>query len=57
MTAPSRKWFVAQVAALATFFTALIQAGWDLTSSLQIVLVGLIAQAIATYLIPNKEES
>jgi hypothetical protein len=50
---PSRKWIAAQVSAIGAFVVALINNGWDLTSDLQVILVGLVVQAIVTYLLPN----
>ena len=50
---PSRKWIAAQVSAIGAFVVALINSGWELTSDLQVILVGLIVQAIVTYLVPN----
>ena len=50
---PSRKWIAAQVSAIGAFVAALINNGWDLTPDLQVVLVGLVVQAIVTYLVPN----
>jgi len=52
---PTNKWFVAQVAAIGTFLVALIQNNWQLSSELQIVLVGLVVAAISTYLYPNSD--
>jgi hypothetical protein len=50
---PSRKWIAAQVSAIGAFVVALINSGWDLTSELQVILVGMVVQAIVTYLLPN----
>jgi hypothetical protein len=50
---PTRKWIAAQVSAIGAFVVALINNGWELTSDLQVVLVGLVVQAIVTYLVPN----
>jgi hypothetical protein len=52
---PSRKWIAAQVSAIGAFVVALINSGWELSADLQIVLVGLVVQAIVTYLIPNSD--
>ena len=41
------------MSAIGAFVVALINNGWDLTSDLQVVLVGLVVQAIVTYLVPN----
>ena len=50
---PSRKWIAAQVAAIGTLLAALIQNGWELTTDLQVVLLGIVIQAIVTYLVPS----
>ena len=50
---PSRKWFAAQVTAIGAFIGALINNGWDLSSDLQVILVGVVVQAIVTYLVPT----
>jgi hypothetical protein len=50
---PSRKWFAAQVSAIGALVVALINNGWELTPELQVVLVGMVVQAIVTYLVPN----
>lgn len=52
---PTNKWFVTQVTALSAWLVALIENGWEFTSSLQIVLVGIVAQAIIGYIIPNDQ--
>lgn len=51
---PTRKWFAQQITAAGTFLVALIQNGWELSSELQVVLVGLVIGAIATYVTPNE---
>jgi hypothetical protein len=56
-TMPSRKWFAAQVSAIGALVVALIHNGWDLSSDLQVVLVGIVVQAIVTYLVPNTPAS
>jgi hypothetical protein len=53
-TAPSRKWFVTQVTALAALATAAIQAG-EWTTTLSVMAVGIAAQAAIAYLVPNAE--
>jgi hypothetical protein len=50
---PQRKWFAAQVTAIGAFIGALINNGWDLSSDLQVILVGIVVQAIVTYLVPT----
>jgi hypothetical protein len=50
---PHRKWIAAQVTAIGAFICALINNGWELSSDLQVILVGVVVQAIATYLVPT----
>jgi len=51
---PTRKWFAAQIAAVATLLVAWLNAdGWNKT--LAVALVGLVAQALITYIVPNQE--
>lgn len=51
---PTNKWFATQVTAVSAWLVALINNGWDLTASLQIMAVGIVAQAIIGYLVPNE---
>lgn len=49
---PTRKWMAGQVTAAAAFLTAWVTAGeWN--STLSIAVIGLLAQASISYLIPN----
>jgi len=57
MQMPSRKWWVAQVTAYGAFVIALIQNSWQLSSELQVMLVGLVVASISTYLVPNSDPS
>ncbi len=51
---PTRKWIATQVTAVAALLTAWVTAGeWNET--LSIALIGLIAQAVIGYLLPNAE--
>jgi hypothetical protein len=50
---PQRKWVAAQVTAIGAFIGALINNGWELSSDLQVILVGIVVQAIVTYLVPT----
>ena len=51
---PTRKWFAAQIAAVATLVVAWLNADeWNKT--LTVALVGLVAQALITYIVPNQE--
>lgn len=52
---PTRKWIAAEIAAVGTFLVALIQNEWQLSSELQVVLVGLVVQAVTTYLLKNAD--
>ena len=52
LMAPSRKWMVARVTAIAAFFIAWIEAG-EWTSTLSIMLVGIVSEGIISYLTPN----
>lgn len=54
---PSRKWGVAQVASISGWAVAAINAGWHIGASLQIMAVTIVAGAVSTYIIPNKEDS
>ena len=49
---PSRKWFAAQITAVATFLTAGVDAG-DWNKTLSVAFIGLVAQALVTYVVPN----
>lgn len=51
---PTRKWAVARVAALTGFLIALIENGWELTTSLQIMGVTLLGEAVSSYLTSNQ---
>ena len=49
---PSRKWIVAQVTALGALLTMwTTTAGWDQEET--VALIGLVVQAVSTFLIPN----
>lgn len=53
---PTRKWLAAQITALTAFVVAWVNLGsWDKT--LSIALIGLISQALLSYLIPNVDQS
>jgi len=52
--APTRKWWAQQVALVAGWLVSLIQAGWEVTPSIQIAAVGIVAAAIVSYLVPNE---
>jgi uncharacterized membrane protein YjjP (DUF1212 family) len=53
---PSRKWLATQVTAVAAFVVAWVNQGaWDKT--LSIALIGLLSQAIFSYLVPNADRS
>ena len=52
--APTRKWIVARITALAAVATMYITTGsWDTEESL--ALVGLITEALISYLTPNHD--
>lgn len=51
---PTRKWFATQITAIAALLVAWVNAGeWNKT--LTIALIGLIAQALFGYLVPNAD--
>ena len=52
-TLPSNKWLAAQVTAIGAFVTALIQNNMYLSMELQVLIVGIVVQAIVTYLVPH----
>jgi ABC-type enterochelin transport system permease subunit len=52
---PTNKWLAGQATLIGTFLIALIQNKWQLSSELQVTLVGLVIQAITTYLVPNTD--
>lgn len=53
---PTRKWLATQVTAVTAFVVAWVnQGGWDKT--LSIALIGLVSQAIFSYLVPNTDRS
>lgn len=50
---PTRKWWAAQVATVATLLVAWVNAGeWNKT--LTVAVVGFASQALITYLVPNQ---
>jgi hypothetical protein len=49
---PTRKWWAMFITALAAFLTNWIQAG-DFSKEILIALIGLVAQSLVTYLVPN----
>lgn len=51
---PTRKWWAMIVMAVAAFLTGWITAG-EITKEMLIALVGLVAQALVTYLVPNSD--
>lgn len=55
--APTRKWYVAQVTAVGSWLIAAINAGWDIGAPLQIMAVGIVVAAAATWLVPNAEST
>jgi hypothetical protein len=48
---PTRKWFAAQVVALAGVATSALDSGWDSTETK--LLIAVVVQAAVTYLLPN----
>lgn len=51
---PTNKWVVAQVTAIGALVTMhLTTGGWDTEES--VALVGLLVQALSTYLVPNAD--
>ena len=51
---PTRKWIVTQVTALAALLIAWVQAG-DWNKTLAVAVIGLVAQMIVGYVIPNAD--
>jgi hypothetical protein len=51
---PTRKWWAMFIAALAAFLTTWIESG-GFTKQTLIALIGLVAQALITYLVPNAD--
>lgn len=51
---PTRKWITAQVVAIGAWLVAAINAGWHIHEALQITAVGIVVQAISTWLVPNQ---
>ena len=51
---PTRKWWAMFITALAAFLVNWIQAG-ELSKEILIALVGLLAQAAVSYLVPNAD--
>jgi cytosine/uracil/thiamine/allantoin permease len=51
---PTRKWCAAVVTALATWGTAFVNGGSRWTEAIIIFLIGIVSQAIITYLVPNE---
>jgi hypothetical protein len=51
---PDKKWLATQVTAVVALLTAWVTAGaWNKT--LSITLIGIVGQAIVSYLLPNAE--
>ena len=50
---PTYKWMAGLVASVGAYMNALINTGWDLTPTLQVMLVGLVVQAVVSYLAPS----
>jgi hypothetical protein len=50
---PTRKWWAAQVVALAAVATSWVESGWDDTESK--LVIAWAVQAAATYLLPNDD--
>jgi uncharacterized membrane-anchored protein len=55
MQSPSRKWFATQITAIAAWFVALVEANYEFTDTLVIAAVGIVAQALIAYFVPNDE--
>ncbi len=51
---PTRKWIAAQVTAVGAWLVAAIEAGWDINTSLQILAVGIVIEAVTTYVVANE---
>jgi hypothetical protein len=51
--APTRKWWANLVIALAGWGTAFVNGGTRWTETIIIVLIGIVAQALVTWLVPN----
>jgi hypothetical protein len=51
---PTRKWWAMFITALAAFLISWIQAG-EFGKETLIALIGLVAQALVTYLVPNAD--
>jgi uncharacterized membrane protein YjjP (DUF1212 family) len=49
---PTRKWIATQVTAVAAFLVAYVNAG-EWSKTLAIALIGLVSQAVISYLVPN----
>lgn len=54
-TKPSRTWATAQVTAVSGWVIAAIQAGWEINASLQITAVTIVAAAITSYGVSEKD--
>ena len=52
---PTRKWWATQVTAVSAWLVALIQAGYEVSTTLAIAAVGIVAQAIIGWLFPNED--
>jgi hypothetical protein len=50
---PTRKWWAAFVTGLGAWFVAFIEAGWEFTDTLAIVLVGFVVERAVAWLTPN----
>jgi hypothetical protein len=54
---PTRKWLVAQATTVGAWLVAAINAGWHITAALQIMAIGIVVEALATYWTPNVNEA
>lgn len=50
---PSRKWWAARVAALTGWLVAFVEAGYELTPTLVILLITIVSEAAIAWLIPS----
>lgn len=53
---PTRKWIVAELTAAGTLAGTLMTGDTTIVDSEKLLIIGFIVQAVATYLVPNKDE-
>jgi hypothetical protein len=53
-SAPTAKWWAAQVSALGAWLSALILNDWHFSQQIEVALVALVVQGVVTYVAPSR---